>query len=279
MCCFFQNWTAMATGNSDAVVCPKFIDASFMPPRDGFITPTTGYATTANYTTRRFVFEASKIAVLKDKTAGENGQNHPSRVQAVSAFILKRTIAVARSKSGSETPTVYLQTVDLRRWLDPQLPKNSIAHFVWTYPVIIEESDIELPELVGKIKERFTEFRTKKANRFKGDEAFQVIRESLEEYSELFKNPTISCTSWCRFPLYEMDFGWGKPTWVSSPVNQFGNLILLVDTKCGNGIEAWVTLDEEEMSILEHDEELLEAASFNPSPLEEQSLIFPSKTA
>jgi shikimate O-hydroxycinnamoyltransferase len=44
----------------------------------------------------------------------------------------------------------------------------------------------------------------------------------------------------------------------------FRNLTVLIETKDGNGIEAWVTLDEERMAILERDPEFLAFASPNP---------------
>ena len=47
----------------------------------------------------------------------------------------------------------------------------------------------------------------------------------------------------------------------------FKNIIVLMETRNGDGIEAWMTLDEEEMAILERDMELLTYASLDPSPL------------
>ncbi|XP_048328519.2 BAHD acyltransferase At5g47980 [Ziziphus jujuba] len=66
-----------------------------------------------------------------------------------------------------------------------------------------------------------------------------------------------------RFELYDVaDFGWGKPIWISANDN---NSFLLMDTKGGDGIEALVTLSEEEKALLEKDDELLTFATSNPS--------------
>ena len=62
-------------------------------------------------------------------------------------------------------------------------------------------------------------------------------------------------SSWCRFPLYEADFGWGKPIWVSNrpkPVE----IVNLMDTKDGDGIEAWVSLDERDMLLFQNHPEV-----------------------
>ncbi|KAF5208118.1 Vinorine synthase-like [Thalictrum thalictroides] len=75
-------------------------------------------------------------------------------------------------------------------------------------------------------------------------------------------------TSWCRFPYYETDFGWGNPIWVTSINLILNNTVTLMDTKTGEGIEAWVTLDELDMARFECEQELLAFASANPSAYE-----------
>ncbi|KAF5175708.1 vinorine synthase-like [Thalictrum thalictroides] len=63
--------------------------------------------------------------------------------------------------------------------------------------------------------------------------------------------------------FYETDFGWGNPVWASSASLATKNGILLMDTKCGKGIEAWVSLNEEDMSRFECDLDLLSFTSTN----------------
>ncbi|XP_048436856.1 uncharacterized protein LOC125475722 isoform X3 [Pyrus x bretschneideri] len=60
-----------------------------------------------------------------------------------------------------------------------------------------------------------------------------------------------------RFPFYEPDFGWGKPPWVTSGT-EFKNLIVLMDTRDGDGIEVSLNLKEEDLAIFESTKELLE---------------------
>lgn len=68
---------------------------------------------------------------------------------------------------------------------------------------------------------------------------------------------TLAFTSLCRFPVYEADFGRRKAVWVGSAKLFNKNLVTFLDTKSGNGIEAWVHLEEEEMAKFEVDKELL----------------------
>ncbi|XP_028092967.1 BAHD acyltransferase BIA1-like [Camellia sinensis] len=86
----------------------------------------------------------------------------------------------------------------------------------------------------------------------------QVKGDDMEMYAH---------SSWCRFPIYETDFGWGKPTWVS-PADEGGPVgIALLDARDGEGVEIWVNLFEEDMALFEADQELLAYASPNPSAL------------
>lgn len=64
-------------------------------------------------------------------------------------------------------------------------------------------------------------------------------------------------TSLCRFPVYEADFAWGKTVWIGSAKLFNKNIVTFLDTKSGNGIEAWINLEEEEMAKFEVDRELL----------------------
>ncbi|KAK8329282.1 hypothetical protein V6Z11_A11G308300 [Gossypium hirsutum] len=67
---------------------------------------------------------------------------------------------------------------------------------------------------------------------------------------------------------YEIDFGWGKPTWVAyapktKSKTEMVNMVFLMDTKMRNGIEAW----EQHMVMLEQNQELLAFGILEPSPL------------
>ncbi|EOA25191.1 hypothetical protein CARUB_v10018502mg [Capsella rubella] len=66
----------------------------------------------------------------------------------------------------------------------------------------------------------------------------------------------------------EACFGWGSPVWVTGNVSPIlDNVTVLVDSKDGQGVEAWVTLAEEEMLLFEQNTELLAFAFPNPSVL------------
>ncbi|KAH0718209.1 hypothetical protein KY285_014240 [Solanum tuberosum] len=69
------------------------------------------------------------------------------------------------------------------------------------------------------------------------------------------------CSNVCRYPFYNVDFGWGKPERVGVPNGPFKNCFFSIDYKTGQGVEARVMLHKQHMSAFERDEELLEFIS------------------
>ncbi|KAH7529059.1 hypothetical protein FEM48_Zijuj05G0144000 [Ziziphus jujuba var. spinosa] len=78
-----------------------------------------------------------------------------------------------------------------------------------------------------------------------------------------------TCSNLCGFGFYDSDFGFEKPIWLSISTGSFLNdFILLTSTRDSDGVEAFVTLIEEDMELFELDFELLSFAyPSNPSSL------------
>ncbi|PRQ45238.1 putative salutaridinol 7-O-acetyltransferase [Rosa chinensis] len=263
---FIQTWAAIHRGESDQLVLPEFNGASVLPPRELSLPNNLGLIPNQKLTTRTFVFDVTKIASLKAKIGG-------THVELVSAIILRSALA-ASHKSKPETTSstnVLSQIVSFRNRIVPAVAPNVMGNWFWSVQVVFKQNETELQESVAKMRKGVTDFYKEKADRFKGQDGFRVVSESLRERGEFFKS-TKGCinlyrgTSLCKLPVYEIDFGWRKPTWVTSQSNH-KNLFLLIDTKHGDGIEVWVTLDEEEMAIFESEEELLSFACANPSAI------------
>ena len=232
------------------------------------------------FTTRRLVFEASKVEELKNrvKTALEIGEDsegavvfQPSRVEVVLALIWRSALLASKAKTASFKPSALFQAVNLRPRMVPAVPDTAVGNFVWPFTVTVEEeSEVELHVLVKKMRNAMREFLETKAERFKEEGGFGVVMEALKERGELLKNKekegvvVYKCTSWCKFPLHEVDFGWGKPAWTCSVNKMVSNTIALMDTKDA-GVEAFVTLDEGHMPFFQQHHQLLHYALLNPS--------------
>ncbi|XVE85235.1 hypothetical protein DITRI_Ditri17bG0075400 [Diplodiscus trichospermus] len=265
---FINSWAATCRGSSE-VVFPEFgCAASFLPPTDLSFTMPSMEFKHQKAALRRLVFDASKISMLKARTASPTVPQ-PTRIQAVAALIWKCAIAASTLNIGGFTkPSVLRQVVNLRNRMKPPLPKNSIGYLVSYFTVPTPEGETELRGLVKQLRDGIREFSENYVKKLQGSEAISTIFEAAKEVGNLSKRDDLDfyhCLSWCRFDLYEADFGWGKPLWVSVAGAAVPNIFLLMDTWDGEGIEAWVSLSEPEMAFFERNEELLAFASVDPS--------------
>ncbi|KAE8720223.1 Root phototropism protein [Hibiscus syriacus] len=268
-----QTWSSVCRGSSDPIT-PVLIGEKFLAPRDELSAISATIKIDAEkFVQRRFVFSASKIAELKaevNKEFHDMLQSHPSRVEVVLALLWKCAVATKKQKTGTFGPTVMFQAVNLRKRLSPTLPETAVGNFIWTFMVsAYEERDLELHEAVIQMRKCLNEFNDTKANVLRGEGAAQAIMEAIKERGEFFRNnkemTVYKCSSWCKFPLYDPDFGWGKPLWLVSVNKLVSNTIALADTRSGDGIEVIMTLDEEEMTLFQQNEQLLKYATPNPS--------------
>lgn len=73
----------------------------------------------------------------------------------------------------------------------------------------------------------------------------------------------VAFSSWCNSPFYEADFGWGKPTWVATAMNQ-NRAAVFLDAR-DHGIEVWLGLEPQVMSKFELNPDIIQFASFLPT--------------
>lgn len=272
---FIKSWAATSLGSGETVQQPLYNGSSLFPPRafsEGVIPP----PTLLNFTkgkcvVKRFVFAAPKIAALKSIAASASVQQ-PTRVEAVTALIWKSAMNASRTNLGFSKLSLLSQSVNIRRTTEPPLPENSIGNLLWYFPAQKDESDAELQGLVQELRTGKQDFGKKYVKKLQSKDAYEEVTESLkEELCMLISNDIefYNCTSLCDFYFYDIDFGWGKPTWVTNISGRsLKNVVRLMDAKGGDGgIEAWVTLEEQDMTLFEEDKELLAYASLNPRVL------------
>lgn len=262
---FIKDWAAMASNSGEHVI-PLF-DLTSMFPQDDLQIGKEHVNDKGKLATRRFVFDALKIAALKAIVAQK--VYNPTKVEVVTALLFK----CASSTSGGRA--VLCQNINLRSRLVPPMQENFVGNLAWFFPVpkLEEDGEIELPGFVGQMKEALAEFCNTYASKFRGKEWCLSIQQHMKKAKELYGSGAAKyiCSSWCRLPIYEVDFGWGKPVWARIGSRAGKNVSILLDTRSGDGIEAFVTLEEQDMAKFERNEELLAFATFNPNPVEELS--------
>ncbi|XP_062112618.1 stemmadenine O-acetyltransferase-like [Humulus lupulus] len=279
---FIKTWVAIARGEANHLPHPEFVSAKLFPPLDGpKFDPNN--VISSEVISKRFVFEGSTLEAIRskyEKNTCLEGERRPSRVEALSAFIWSRFVAATSCDNDNElsagTEKVYavIHAVNLRPKLDPPLPEHSFGNlYRYSYAIFpstilsSSEKDNYGYEAMKQIRAGFEKVDMDYLR--KVQEGEDVKLEQFTEYAEelLMKGGELvsfAFTSLCRFPLYDADFGWGKPTWVSSASLDYENLVAFMDTKTGNGIETYVSLKTEKMAKHEDDKEFIIATSALP---------------
>nr|GEW56136.1 vinorine synthase-like [Tanacetum cinerariifolium] len=224
--------------------------------------------------TKRFVFSSDAIATLKAEVTG-HGVQKPTRVEVITALIWKCAMAASKEACGYQNTSRLTHFVNLRRKLESKTSKDFICNMVWISNAVCQASyEPTLHGMVNIVRESISKVDADFVNKAQGNEGYIAMQKSLQEMGEIGSVGPInnySFTSWCNMGFYDIDFGWGKPSWVTGFVGDgvpvFLNLVTLMDTKCGGGIEAWVNLDERDMENLQGNKELLAYASLDPSPI------------
>ncbi|XP_058738618.1 stemmadenine O-acetyltransferase-like [Vicia villosa] len=233
--------------------------ASIFPQKNLPIFPQSVLNRQKNMIGKRFVFQPKIINFLKE-LASSSYVLYPSRVLVVKAWIYKHAV----SSMGLNFKTSSFQmAVDLRKRMIPPLSEKCVGNIVWMSSMIADKEEMELKDVVCKIKQGLCEFCDIYPKLFGGNN-FSLLSEFMNKIIDLKskKKDGIGFSSWCNFAVYEVDFGWGKPTWVTTCGCPWKNFVILMDRKDGNGIDAIVSLEENHMTKFEHEYvELLRYAS------------------
>ncbi|OVA17576.1 Transferase [Macleaya cordata] len=250
---FINAWSRAARGTSSETLSPSFDSASLFPPMELF------------ETTFQPMKMNPRIAALRAKASHHEHVNNPTRVESVSALLWKCAPKVGNgAKSKSIKPSVVNVIVNFRSRMVPPLPENSFGNLIGIATTKKTSHDeAEMHYLVGNLRDATRKIDGDYMRELQVDGG--LLRSTLEA-PEQFNNSEVelyTMTSWCRFPFYEVDFGWGKPIWVCTVNLLIKNGFILMDTRCGSGVEAWVTLDEHKMAEFESDLELREFISTN----------------
>ncbi|KAH6782489.1 hypothetical protein C2S51_007782 [Perilla frutescens var. frutescens] len=228
------------------------------------------------FVTKRFMFDGASIASLKEmgSTGSSSSSSSPTRVEAVSGFIWKYAMAAySERRVGSTDQSLLTHLVNLRKRAASNLSERAMGNLVWIASAVSSpSSSLKLDGLVEEVRKAVSRVDGDYVKKLRGDDGWNKMQRCLKEMEELGRRNVhhLGFSSWCKLGFYDVDFRWGKPAWVSSVDSSgdyFMNLAVLIDSKCGDGIEAWVTMDEQEMGVLEHNQEFRALASLNPSPL------------
>lgn len=191
----------------------------------------------------------------------------PTRVEALSAFIWSRFIAATQEKIDKTKLYTVIHAMNLRTRMDPPLTNHhfgNISRTAIAVPSMDDDNEDGFYDVINKIREGIKKVNAEYVKQLQDSNSADGHLNFIKTRAASFMKGeivTFSFTSLCRFPVYVADFGWGKPVWLGSARLTFKNLCSFFDTRCGDGIEAWINLKEDDMAKLEADKEFLSYVS------------------
>ncbi|KAL3515510.1 hypothetical protein ACH5RR_022412 [Cinchona calisaya] len=217
--------------------------------------------------TKRFVLDQTVTKSIKESvTKAKNGsiqEIKASKVVVALALLWKAFMGLSAAKHGYLRDSVLVIAMNLRGKLSSlRISEKSFGNFC--IPVIVpfcaNNDEKELQDLMILLGNAIRDTSAKVFEARNGEDVATILIESRRELTEkrdLTDGLDVYlCSSWCWFHLYEADFGWGKPFWVSVST-QPGQGVWLMDTKNGDGIEVWVSLKEKDMVQFKRDPDIL----------------------
>nr|BDW80091.1 BAHD acyltransferase [Echium plantagineum] len=269
LCNFLQDWAALNRGDTCSEPCPGFDAHSFFPPVEDLSMklPSDSLlgATQGSVVTRKYTFRGSKIRELKSRAIAETGILDPTRVEVVTALLFSCAYKANAAVGKSCTSSIFVQA-NLRSLMNPPLSTNTFGNLVRLMNFDLsskDEKEICFSRFVSELRRTKIQFQDK----IEAISAEELHMEMVEKMSSAESNKednvidSYACSSWCRFKFYDVDFGWGKPEVVSLAPGTRKNIIMLMDDKHGDGIEAMIFLSEQAMPLFQQDADLLDFAS------------------
>lgn len=158
--------------------------------------------------------------------------------------------------------------MNFRKRVEPPFPKNSVGNLLGYFAVQVDHDEHEpkMEELVAELRNAINKYKENHVSKLRGDGAIDMISQGAKEGGDFVRREDVNlfvCSSWCKFDFYEVDFGWGRPIWATIQGSCYENMITLLDTREGGGVEVCLTLSKENMASFERDPELLAFASSN----------------
>ncbi|KAJ6753221.1 BAHD ACYLTRANSFERASE DCR-RELATED [Salix purpurea] len=210
---------------------------------------------------RERVFKLSESGI--DKIKSEINSNMPpgsskpfSTFQSLAVHIWRHVTQARQLKP--EDYTVFTVFADCRKRVDPPMPESYFGNLIQAIFTVTAAGLLLMnpPEFGASMIQKAIETHDAK-----------VIEERNKQFESApkifqFKDAGANCVavgSSPRFPVYEVDFGWGKPEAVRSGTNnRFDGMVYLYQGKSGGrSIDVEISLEAGAMERLEKDKEFV----------------------
>ncbi|KAI4312466.1 hypothetical protein MLD38_037273 [Melastoma candidum] len=183
------------------------------------------------------------------------------------ALLCKALVKIDRDKNPCARPIAICFSMNLRGRTSVAIPDagfGNIYTLTLDSPSSTGDEEWNLHGYIKMVREIMRKTKARYGAVGTAEELWSMVEEDGKRRVRIQasgKHCIVACTSWCRFPVYGIDFGWGGPELVVCCRPPFRTNVLM-DRKGDGGIDAWVVLDEEEMAKFKGDEDIIKHCMF-----------------
>ncbi|XP_071727012.1 pelargonidin 3-O-(6-caffeoylglucoside) 5-O-(6-O-malonylglucoside) 4'''-malonyltransferase-like [Rutidosis leptorrhynchoides] len=194
------------------------------------------------YTRIKRLFNESDISNIREyaaRTSSKSNIRRWSKVQLVGSILSKAFIDVDRAIHTYSRESVVFQAINLRGKFASFIPKDSCGNITAKNVTKIGTLQITTLELANLLSDSIKVALNNYSKVFHDSEEGKsmVLNSLLETRTVPESTNVIAISSWCKFPFYKANFGFGKPIWVAPATLTTQNIICLMDDARGNGVE------------------------------------------
>ncbi|MFS7966805.1 putative transferase [Helianthus anomalus] len=263
---FINTWSDKARGLTVAV--PPFVDRTLLRARDpptpmfdhveyhqppSMIAPLENQKSTSDpksASTMMLRLTLDQINDLKSKAKGDGSAYH-STYEILAAHIW-RCACKARGLSDDQPTKLYVAT-DGRSRLNPPLPRGYLGNVIFTATPIMKVGEFKSESLGDTARRIHNELG------IMNDQYLRSAIDYLESITDLstlvrgssyFASPNLNVNSWTRLPIYDSDFGWGRPIFMGpASILYEGTIYILPSPGVDRSVALAVCLDPDHMAL------------------------------
>ncbi|GFP96749.1 pelargonidin 3-o-(6-caffeoylglucoside) 5-o-(6-o-malonylglucoside) 4'''-malonyltransferase [Phtheirospermum japonicum] len=260
---FIAAWSDASNNINPTTIIPSFDSPSLFPGINLEYDPEPPH----NIVVKHLLFNKEAISSLRSKLWPTNEKpGFISRARVASALIAKAMIGVDIAKHGKLRDCFIIQIVNMRGRTIPPLPKHSFGNLlvqsITQCMDANENKELGIQELVNILGDAIDKSITDCAELLSvgEDRRIKMIMDPIADFRKRLASEETNAiwfSDLSKFGFYELgDFGWGKPVWIGIG-HLFGpNVTLFMDNKEGDGLEAWVYLNQNDVPYFEQDEDM-----------------------